>query len=114
VIGSPSYPPSMAPAIITVSANPTAAMGDRRSFGNLPKVVSRHPVVAPSGVGTSQATHVMTATRVMSVPHSGPNENGSRLAIQRAMATVAATAATKVGCFFVLLSPLMVTGWSLL
>ena len=90
------------------------AMGDKRSFGCLPSVVSRHAIVAPCGVGTSQATQPVVATRVIKVPHRGPNENGSRLAIQRAIATVAAIAAPRATGFFGRLSRLILTGWSLL
>ena len=50
--------------MVTATANPADAIGDKRSFGCLPSVVSRHAVAPPSGVGTSQATHALVATSV--------------------------------------------------
>ena len=114
VIGSRSYPPIDAPPIRTASAIPPQTIGDKRSSARLPSAVSRQPVAEPSGVGTSQATQAVTATRLIIAPQSGPNEKGSRFAIHRAMATVAATAATKAKLFCGFLSPFILTDWSLL
>ncbi len=98
--GRRSYPPIEAPRIRTARAKPAEAIGDIRSPRCLPSVVSRQDVAAPSGVGTSQATHAAEATRVIRVPQSVPNENGSRFAIHSVIATVEAAATSGAVSFF--------------
>ena len=100
MIGSRSYPPIAAPPATTSSANPAAAIGGKCSSRRLPSVVSRQGIATPSGIGTSHATHAVVATKVIKAPHRGPNENGSRLAIQRSIATVAATATIRATSAF--------------
>ena len=74
--------------MMTATANAAEVIGDKSSSGRLPSAVARHGVAAPSGAGTSHATHAVVAARVISAPQSVPNANGSRFAIQRVIATV--------------------------